>query len=60
MIEVVWRGIETPSTEHCQVVADAAGVHIRSVIKWKTQVWVDESRHRQLGFSHPHHQQRGS
>lgn len=39
MIEVVWRGVQTPSTERCQVVADAAGVRIRSIIEWETRVW---------------------
>lgn len=39
MIEVVWRGIGTPSTERCQIAADAAGVCVRSVLEWKTQVW---------------------
>lgn len=31
-------GIETPSTERCQVAEDAAGVRIRSIIEVKTQV----------------------
>lgn len=44
MIEVGWRGIKTPSTEHCEVVTDAVGVRVSSVINWAAQVWEYELR----------------
>lgn len=32
MVEILWRGVEKPSTERCQMVEDTDSVHVRSTI----------------------------